>query len=265
MAYYRQVYRHLHYLYYKPNLPLPAVYQQPRVWYHWLRPVMEKYRHAGSVVVKLCISNVCLSVPRRCKENCAVSPHALPHPFPPQTVCTVGWKEMMASGTNRTPADHLTTSSFRLPGALVNTYPGPPDSQAPWRPGTSGPSLTPSLLWLSRPFGLWLAKLGKMWWVVSQIWFNTDSNELSQSLVRLTNLGFELSRNWVYQEKWNVEFSQSWVTWLSMSQSRVTPKNMSRAQPSHQEPGNVLKVGGVKQLPTISIWIFFPWNVIELL
>ena len=32
-----------------------------------------------------------------------------------------------------------------------------------------------------------LAKLGKMWWVVSQIWFNSDSNELS--------------RSWVTQEK----------------------------------------------------------------
>ena len=36
-------------------------------------------------------------------------------------------------------------------------------------------------------------KLGKMWWVVSQIWLNSDSNELSQSWVRLVNLGFELS------------------------------------------------------------------------
>ena len=33
-------------------------------------------------------------------------------------------------------------------------------------------------------------KLGKMWWVVSQIWLNSDSNELSQSWVRLVNLGF---------------------------------------------------------------------------
>ena len=46
-----------------------------------------------------------------------------------------------------------------------------------------------------------LAKLGKMWWVVSQIWLNSDSNELSQSWVRLANLGFELSRCWVNQEK----------------------------------------------------------------
>ena len=39
-----------------------------------------------------------------------------------------------------------------------------------------------------------------MWWVVSQLWLNSDSNELSQSWVRLVNLGFELS--------------QSWVTWI---------------------------------------------------
>ena len=35
-----------------------------------------------------------------------------------------------------------------------------------------------------------LAKLGKMWWVVNQIWINSDSNELSRSWVRLANLGF---------------------------------------------------------------------------
>ena len=40
-------------------------------------------------------------------------------------------------------------------------------------------------------------KLGKMWWVVSHIWLNSDSNELSQSWVRLANLGFQLSRSWV--------------------------------------------------------------------
>ena len=31
-------------------------------------------------------------------------------------------------------------------------------------------------------------KLGKMWWFVSQIWLNSDSNELIQSWVRLVNL-----------------------------------------------------------------------------
>ena len=41
------------------------------------------------------------------------------------------------------------------------------------------------------------AKLDKRWWVVSQIWLNSESNELSQSWVRLVNLGFELSRSWV--------------------------------------------------------------------
>ena len=45
------------------------------------------------------------------------------------------------------------------------------------------------------------AKLGKMWWVVSQIWLNSDSNELIQSWVKLENLWFELSRSWVNQEK----------------------------------------------------------------
>ena len=48
-----------------------------------------------------------------------------------------------------------------------------------------------------------LAKLGKIWWIVSQIWLNYDSNELSLSWV---------TRN------------------CNMSQSRVNPKNLSRAQ-----------------------------------
>ena len=56
------------------------------------------------------------------------------------------------------------------------------------------------------------AKLGKMWWVGSQIWLNSGSNKLSQSRVMLANLGFELSRNWVTQEKLGVELSHSWVT-----------------------------------------------------
>ena len=46
-----------------------------------------------------------------------------------------------------------------------------------------------------------LVKLGKMWWVVSQVWLNSDSNWLSQSWMRLGNLAFELSRSWVNQEK----------------------------------------------------------------
>ena len=57
VAHYRQFYGHLHYLHYKPNSPLQAHYRQSRVLYHWLPPVMKKYRHAGSVVVKLCTSN----------------------------------------------------------------------------------------------------------------------------------------------------------------------------------------------------------------
>ena len=41
------------------------------------------------------------------------------------------------------------------------------------------------------------AKLSKIWCVVNQIWLNSDSNELSQSWVRLVNLDFELSQSWV--------------------------------------------------------------------
>ena len=58
------------------------------------------------------------------------------------------------------------------------------------------------------------AKLGKMWWVVSQIWLNSDSNELSQSWVRLVNLGFELSQSWVRLANLGFELSRSWVTWI---------------------------------------------------
>ena len=57
-------------------------------------------------------------------------------------------------------------------------------------------------------------KLGKMWWVVSQIWLNSDSNELSQSWVRLVNLGFELSRSWVRLANFGFQLSRSWVTWI---------------------------------------------------
>ena len=66
-----------------------------------------------------------------------------------------------------------------------------------------------------------LAKLGKMWWVVSQIWFNSDSNELSQSWVKLGNLWFELSQSrkvkcWVESELSHLD--------CQMSQSRVSLK-----------------------------------------
>ena len=57
-------------------------------------------------------------------------------------------------------------------------------------------------------------KLGKVWWVVSQIWLNSDSNELSQSWFRLVNLGFELSRSWVRLANLGFELSRSWVTWI---------------------------------------------------
>ena len=53
-----------------------------------------------------------------------------------------------------------------------------------------------------------------MWWVVSQIWLNSDSNELSQNWVRLVNLGFELSRSWVRLTNLGFELSRSWVTWI---------------------------------------------------
>ena len=56
------------------------------------------------------------------------------------------------------------------------------------------------------------SKLGKMWWVVSQIWLNSDSNELSQSWVRLVKLGFELSRSWVRLANLEFELNRSWVT-----------------------------------------------------
>ena len=59
-------------------------------------------------------------------------------------------------------------------------------------------------------------KLGKMWWVVSQIWLNSDSNELSQSWVRLVNLDFELSRGWVRLANLGFELSRSWVTWIAI-------------------------------------------------
>ena len=66
-----------------------------------------------------------------------------------------------------------------------------------------------------------LAKLGKMWWVVSQSW------------VRLANLGFELSRCCQSRKV------KCWVEWelshlyCHMSQSRVSPKKLSRAQPCY--------------------------------
>ena len=75
-------------------------------------------------------------------------------------------------------------------------------------------------------------KFGKMWWVVSQIWLNYDSNELSQSWVRLVNLGFELSRSWVRLENLGFELSRSWVTWIvKWVRVESAGKKMSRAHP----------------------------------
>ena len=76
-----------------------------------------------------------------------------------------------------------------------------------------------------------LAKLCKMWRVVSQIWLSSDSNELSRSWVRLANFEFELSRSWVNKKvKCWVESELNHLD-CHMSQSRVSPKNLSRAQP----------------------------------
>ena len=74
-------------------------------------------------------------------------------------------------------------------------------------------------------------KLGQMWWVVSQIWLNWlkwVESELSQ----VSKFGF-----WVESELSQVSKFGIWVeSELShldchMSQSRVSPKKMSRAQP----------------------------------
>ena len=76
------------------------------------------------------------------------------------------------------------------------------------------------------------AKLGKRWRVVSQIWLNSDSNELSQSWVRLVNLDFELSRSWVRLATLGFELSRSWVTWIVIwVRIESSRKKMSRAQP----------------------------------
>ena len=60
------------------------------------------------------------------------------------------------------------------------------------------------------------AKSGKTWWVMSQIWLNSDSNELSQSWVRLVNLDFELSQSWVRLANLRFELSRSWITWIAI-------------------------------------------------
>ena len=77
-------------------------------------------------------------------------------------------------------------------------------------------------------------KLSKMWWVVSQIWLHSDSNELSQSWVRLVNLGFELSLSWVRLANLGFELSRSWVTWIVIwVRVESARKKMSRAQPCY--------------------------------
>ena len=44
--------------------------------------------------------------------------------------------------------------------------------------------------------------------------FLKNSNELSQSWVRLVNLDFELSQSWVRLANLGFELSRSWVTWI---------------------------------------------------
>ena len=77
-------------------------------------------------------------------------------------------------------------------------------------------------------------KLGKMWWVVSQIWLNSDSTELSRSWVRLVNLDFELSRSWVRLANLGFELSRSWVTWIVIWVRVESARKMSRTQPCLQ-------------------------------
>ena len=85
------------------------------------------------------------------------------------------------------------------------------------------------------------AKLGKMWWVVSQIWLNSDSNELSQSWVKLEN--FDLS--WVRVESVKKSKVLSWVRvespGLSNESESSQSENLSRAQPCCLVPSIIYK------------------------
>ena len=85
---------------------------------------------------------------------------------------------------------------------------------------SQGKEPTFSYIWPPPPGQQLLAKLGKMWWVVSQIWLNSDSNELSRNseLNHVSKFGI-----WVDSELSQVD--------CHMSQSWVSPKNLSRAQP----------------------------------
>ena len=129
-------------------------------------------------------------------------------------------------------------------------------------------------------------KLGKMWWVVSHIWLNSDSNELSQRWVRLVNLGFELSRSWVrlanlgfeLSRSWvrlanlGFELSRSWVTWIVIwvrvesareNESSTTLSNTSVTLPEkhvkHASESKNVRGSGLPQLPLTSSthWLFF--------
>ena len=78
-----------------------------------------------------------------------------------------------------------------------------------------------------------------MWWVMSQIWLNSDSNELSQNseLSQVSKFGFELSRSWVRLANLAFELSRSWVTWIVIwVRVESVRTKMSRAQPCHLQP-----------------------------
>ena len=76
------------------------------------------------------------------------------------------------------------------------------------------------------------AKLAKMWWVVSQIWINSDSNELSRELSQIRKFVI-----WVESELSQSRKVKCWVeSELShldcqMSQSRVSPKTWVEHNP----------------------------------
>ena len=112
-------------------------------------------------------------------------------------------------------------------------------------------------------------KLGKMWWIVSQIWLNSDSNELSQSWVKLVNLGFELSRSWVRLANLGFELSRSWVTWIVMSQSRVSPKKWVEHNPDYEYllcdhiPGHRHPRWRGQKCQKLNFAIFTEWHYVE--
>ena len=55
---------------------------------------------------------------------------------------------------------------------------------------------------------------------LTELWLKWVESELSQ----VSKFGFELSRSWVRLANLGFELSRIWVTWIVMSQSRVSPK-----------------------------------------